>query len=564
MNKLRIDEKNHSEISVRDLVFILIVLIAVTIRMISAWTTPVNAYEAAILNTINSRGSTAIHRGSLLEMMLIKSAFILFGPSKMGARLWPVLAGSGLVLITYILRNKIGWKLAFIFGILFAFEPFMLANSTQIGSNIFGIFGLACLIAAIVVKNKAFLSAGLVIILFSGRGLLPVSIALAAICVPLVMWDKKLLEHKLQFLKGLKKKELLQWGLSSVIGISIVVFIFGLDLGSVLSSFSTYYPKLQPDFFRYAPISGLPVVLLSYSPLVFFVFITAFRTSWKTERKFAAVSLLLILSMSFWLVTAPGRNYLDLVWVVIPMMVICGKFIGDLSLPSQWRFADTIILLITLVMQISLLLSISEFVQLGRNGLSQGGALINMVTVIFLFVASFFILRSIDVELKIIKGIRVAILVALMLIQAAFIFRSGGFSGHGAQEVLLSGSIADIVGIKKTIEQQQKTKEMVDETLTIGIAELLSPQLNWILRGHELSTFSEASQGVSSYQIAITGHGEIQFSRKYIGQEFTVDAYPKWLRSPIKSVFDYDYWSWLIFRISPLLKVHNYIWIAMD
>ena len=51
---------------------------------------------------------------------------------------------------------------------------------------------------------------------------------------------------------------------------------------------------------------------------------------------------------------------------------------------------------------------------------------------------------------------------------------------------------------------------------------------------------------------------------KYFGQEFIVGSFPRWYIEPVKSVFSYDYWLWLIFGKSKMHKSLNYIWVNAE
>ena len=120
--------KIFSKYKIYDLLIFLIFIFALAFRMIASERLPYNAYESAIVQALFEENAGVQVLASPIEAILIKITYFLFGSVKMGARIWPILAGSILVFIPYIFRKFIGRRLGFILSVVISFEPFLLAN----------------------------------------------------------------------------------------------------------------------------------------------------------------------------------------------------------------------------------------------------------------------------------------------------------------------------------------------------------------------------------------------------------------------------------------------------
>jgi len=557
--------KIFSKYKIYDLLIFLIFIFALAFRMIASARLPYNAYESAIVQALFEEKAGVQVLTSPIETILIKITYFIFGPVKMGARIWPILAGSILVFIPYLFRKFIGRRLGFILSVVISFEPFLLANSIQIGSNIFSIFGLAVVMVGLPRKNKRILMAGILLILLSGRGLLP---SLLIIGISRLLEDhlgeRRLIGNSENHGIFKKHKSLYFVGLSILALLFLLGVIFRIDFASFLSSIVLLFPETYLQYFRYASVAGLPVVFISYSPLVILLFGYFCFQNRKGKKELILKLLAVVFTGMVWLLIVPGKNYLDLVWLSIPMLIGAGWAIKENFSHFSWKNNLNIIVIIIFVMLVSISTSFSQFIYQGKNNFSQTASLMNIITMLFFFLLGFIIFLFIKDRKQYLAAAGMALIVLIFIIQAAFSFRVAGFTPDLSQELLLPGAIANTESAKELIKMRSITKKFANEKMTIALERGLSPQLEIELGDYRITHILGEVSGPIPYDILITNSETIGNTGSFIGQAIIADAYPKWVESPVLSLLDYDYWSWLIFRNSNLTTKTNILWYATE
>jgi len=557
--------KKFSKYKIYDLLIFLIFIFALAFRMIASARLPYNAYESAIVQALFEENAGVQVLTSPIEAILIKITYFFFGSVKMGARIWPILAGSTLVFIPYLFRKFIGRRLGFILSVVISFEPFLLANSIQIGSNIFSIFGLAVVMVGLPRKNKRILMAGILLILLSGRGLLP---SLLIIGISRLLEDHLGERRLIGNLEnhGIFKKHKSRYfvGLSILALLFMLGVIFRIDFASFLSSIVLFFPETYLPYFRYASVAGLPVVFISYSPLVILLFGYFCFQNRKVKKELILKLLAVVFTGMVWLLIVPGKNYLDLVWLSIPMLIGAGWAIKENFSHFSWKNNFNIIVIIIFVMLVSISTSFSQFIYQGKNNFSQTASLMNIITMLFFFLLGFIIFLFINDRKQYLAAAGMALIVLIFIIQAAFSFRVAGFTPDLSQELLLPGAIANTESAKELIKMRSITKKFANEKMTIALERGLSPQLEIELGDYRITHILGEVSGPIPYDILITNSETIGNTGSFIGQAIIADAYPKWVESPVLSLLDYDYWSWLIFRNSNLTTKTNILWYATE
>ncbi len=557
------DHHGKSRMDVGDSVIVLLFLGSLFMRMIAASKLPLNAFESALLMDNSGIAIAWENPISLIESILIKITYLIFGQTQFGARVWPALAGSLLALIPLYLKQILGKKLSRVLALLFVIEPFLLANSLQIGSNIFTILGLSLTFAALVKNDRLLTFIGGWILLLSGRGLLPALVLIAV----LYLYDRnsdtfsiyktenadfKIYGFKLRF----------QHWVAIVLAVLIFSFL-KIDFSSILSSLSAFFPQTPILYFQRANLLGLPVVLISYAPLYFSLFLIFCFRFYEKTKGLVLVLLISVITLSFWIVLMPGKNYLDLVWLTLPMLIGSAYYLSELSV-KELNPNAIVKLLISSILIISFMVSFSQFIYQGRYRLSQVNSLINVITILFLFIIIYFAFLAFGSGREYVQAFGIALLFVGFVLQAVFAFRAGGFPPNVSQELLWSGAIADDDIVKRTLDMRSDTSGFVDNDMLIGVEYGLSPQLAWFLKDEKVSAFPAGTAGPIPLDIVFTQENTIQLNGKYVGQTLNADVFPKWIETPVRSLFDYDYWSWLIFRNANMEKVIHHIWYAME
>ena len=130
----------------------LIVLLAATLRLSNLGTWPLLMGEAAqawgAWDLLQS-GTAATPGYSPLLLVLNLFGFFSFGASDAIARLWPALLGTGLVILPFFLRTKLGRAGALVASFLLAVSPMFLYFSRTLDGNIAGMVGMPASIIAL-------------------------------------------------------------------------------------------------------------------------------------------------------------------------------------------------------------------------------------------------------------------------------------------------------------------------------------------------------------------------------------------------------------------------------
>lgn len=151
------------------------------------------------------------------------------------------------------------------------------------------------------------------------------------------------------------------------------------------------------------------------------------------------------------------------------------------------------------------------------------------------------------------------------VMQVGFSFRASGLSSLRYSEVLWAGGFFDKQIIQNQIKSNEQTREFTNDGMKIGLLKLQEPGILWELRTYDVSLYKKNLKPNEKFDILISQTDFIEgTAEKYYGQEFIVDAFPKWSIEPMKSLWSYDYWSWLIFRKSQMHKSFNYIWVNVE
>ena len=275
MNISRVDMKNEiGDKRIYLALFSAIAAIALAIRLVAATRLPVNAYESTILLRLLDNPQYSTQPVSILEMIFIRSGFFFFGPSAFVARIASVLAGTALVLVPFYLREKIGQRLAIVIALIVTFEPFLLANAVQVGSNIFAVLAVLTLLSSVWKRDYKFSLAATFILILSGRGLF---FAIFFLVVTYYI-DQRLAWSIFPEIPSVKEA-IHQFGnrahtfmLPFFAVFSLLLIIMQIDLSDILAPTLTLFQPADLMYMQKLSNFALPILFLSYSPTLLFFF----------------------------------------------------------------------------------------------------------------------------------------------------------------------------------------------------------------------------------------------------------------------------------------------------
>jgi len=565
MNKMfRNNTKN--KITNTHLVYVILFLMAFTTRFFASQKLPINSYEASILLRITDEISIYPEGLSVIEFILIKTSFFFFGDNDLVARIWPVLAGSILSLLPLYLRDQFENKIGVMLSLFIVVDPFMIVNSIEIGSNIFTFLIFVFLLAAIWKKDVFTRTVFLVLLFISGRGTMLAMI----LSIAFLVYQKM---HQALFVKNLVE-ETREWGKENnafqfkkylIIGLflALMIAIYKFDISLILSdaisnleNLSSYYSVGE------SPLTFL-VVMFSYLPFYVFIFIYQLISTLNKRRQQNYLLIIWIAITLVYILFNPYHKFYDLIWVSGLLLIYT-----SLNAPAVFKgkndnnIGDLIKTIYFLVFLIALIMNFSRYIYQGYSGLSQFQTSISIITIIIVVAASVIFLTY-QLSLKnSLLCLTNAALILLFVGQTGFSYRASGLSNSRYSEVFWSGFIFDKQIIKDQIKNTKITKEFANDSIKICLLDVQEPSILWELKSYEVSLFNKNLKPNEKFDILISKTEAIgETIGKYFGQEFIVDSFPGWYIEPVKSVFSYDYWSWLIFGKSKMHKSLNHIWV---
>lgn len=310
-------------------------LAGLLLRLIKLGQVPFGVAEAGLAqNALDlSRGLGPSANGNLAYLALTGLSFYILGASDFLARLWPVLAGSSLILLPLVQRKELGGKVAFILTLALAFDPLLVAQSRLIGGSIFVLAGLLWGMSFLYRGRSVEGGLALALALLGGQsfwGALGVLLLMA-----LVM---RFVLRPAQVHCGescpLKRLNLLHLGLTFALGLGLLSTSFFLaprGLGNTaagllefLQSFTLHdaSPWYYPLFLLLA-YSGLPLILGIAGML---------KGALHAQLKVLLLALGLFLLLSFF---AGRANGLYLSFVVLFLWLSGAQFLASLSRPVE-------------------------------------------------------------------------------------------------------------------------------------------------------------------------------------------------------------------------------------
>ena len=323
-------------ITLEHLSYILIFLLALGVRVIGLGDMPLADYEAdhAVRAFQVSRGEPAELGTQPGYVLLTGLAFFVLGSSETTARLWPVLAGSLMILLPFLWRDKLGRKAALVAALGLALDPGLVLLSQVAGGPVMAVS--FALLAVSAWFNEWATAAGILagLALLSGpaviAGALGLAIAggIARLIGLFPAGDGQTPEEGTPSLAGTGMSPA-RAGLLAAGGTLLLAGTLFLRYPQGLSAFAAALPAYIEGW---AVPSGVSVsrllIPLGTYPLAGVVFglIAIFR-AWVLNGEQASTGRMLSLWLGVSLVLAllyPGRQVADLVWTLIPLWGLAG------------------------------------------------------------------------------------------------------------------------------------------------------------------------------------------------------------------------------------------------
>lgn len=315
--------------------YLLIFFLALTVRLTDAGHLPLSDAEAdpAMRALQLARGEPAGLGTQPGYVLLTGLAFFLMGSGEITARLWPILAGTALVLLPFFLRERLGNKAALIVALGLAFDPGLVALSQTAGGPMMAVSFL--LLAGAAWLSGGWIAAGILLGLawLSGPAVIAGAVGLAGVIglvrvLGLFPSEETVIAEKTEG-EPAPVRSALRTVLLAAGGTLLLAGIVFLRYPQGLSALAAALPAYLAGWSTPSgvPVSRLLVALVSYPfPAILFGIVALVR-AWMSQDETSPLGR----ALSLWLVIAlifafayPGRQVSDLVWALVPLWGLAG------------------------------------------------------------------------------------------------------------------------------------------------------------------------------------------------------------------------------------------------
>lgn len=349
------------------LFYLLVFLLALGIRLLNLGEAPLSDFEAgwALQSLGLARGESVTlgaQPGYIFPTVIF---FYLFEAANFGARFWPALAGSLLVLAPYAFRDRLGQKAAIIFALGLAVDPGMVALSRLAGGPMlaisFTILTLALLYAGQpvlggIAGGLALLSGPAVLI-----GLLGLGIAYGVARLLGFFKDDELFPGE-QTSQDPERSPTRDWrmvllfGGGTVLLVGTLFFRYPQGLGAWAAWLGTFLQGwIQPSSI---PPGRLLSAIVFYAVLALVFGLAAGVRGWfqgRNTAKFLSLWFLIALLLPL---LYPARQVSDIAWALLPLWALAGlELARSASRQEQWLISlgqATAVLVLMIVIWLTL------------------------------------------------------------------------------------------------------------------------------------------------------------------------------------------------------------------
>ena len=494
--------------------------------------------------------------------------FSLFGGNDFLARFWPVLIGSLIVWVPFILRKRLGQTPALILAAGLAFDPAMTSVSRIAGSAVPALVFLLLAAAAFDVGKLRWLVIFLGLGLFSGP-----AFWLGSLLLFLTLFGSSLLG--LIDLGSYVKKRLAIFrsgtgllpgaleALSTPLLLIMLVGSFFLRNFQGLSAWAGSLPEFFSGLFLFngclAP--RLLINLVVSNPFILIFGISGFIFAWRKDDQIGKISSIWFALSLLILLIIPGRQAADLIWLVFPLWVAAAReLLRMYQLAKDSWVVYAIAGLIGVLIVLNWLTFTGMIFQAGNSKavLLQLGLIAASLALMILSMTIAASEWGWPVSLKGLglgSGIMLLVYMLSASVQGSYLSqgdpRSLWSDGSGAgQTRLLQESIYDA-----SITYTGRGDAI--RGVVLGSWDIL----RWELRGLEGFEYQESLSSDDMPPLIITSGMDYSLvdQEMYRGQDFVLETRPGW-----DGIIPADWISWIAFRSGLVEKEDIILWIRND
>ncbi len=493
-------------------------------------------------------------------------AFFLFGAREATARFWPALGGLLVIVLPWLLRNRLGRRMAVFLSLGLALDAGLVATSRLAAGDSLAVLGLLGFMTFL--WRGEWHLAGVALALGTLGG---PSFWLGALILLVTWWLWRWVDGSAQ--NGLafdhQGREVGQSVFWKTVGIfflvTLVVVGSGLgalwrDLGATATGLAEF---LHGWVSEGTPLGVMGLALFVYQPLGWVLVMGQWVKGWRNMSALARPATLWLGVGLLVLVVYPGRQVSHLVWLLVPVWMLAASTLVqtvDNLAPLDWR---------KLVVVAAGYFVLAGYLWFNIEGFVPGNVMPQWVWVRWLAILGA-ILLSIAVGLVVswTWGVHVARqgsflggLVFLSLLtfsatwQAAGLGRAPSAQAWGPQPYPAEADL-----LVKTLGDVSEWTTGRRDAIDIRVVGVNSPALQWALRHFYHAQFVQVLSPFETPSVIITPETATPgVSALYRGQDFV------WQETPAWSLFLPGEWlSWIIYREAPMQRQGVIAWVRTD
>jgi MFS family permease len=517
--------------------FISAFILALVLRLIKLDSFPLSDLEAnwalqAFHLLQNAHPALGSQPGYVLPTALL---FFIFGSTDFMARIVPALAGSLLVLVPYILRERLPGKSAILLAFFLALEPGLLAVSRAVGGPILAVSFTLLAMSLWLTKQPAWAGFFGALALLSGPALWPGLIALGTAWLVAGGWAS--LRRSRTDIESAEEGRYSPWqmwkpaliaGGVTLLAVGTLLFLFPAGLGAAFSSLPDYLHGWTQS--REVPLTRLVLALAVYEPFfVFFAVIAIVRGILARDRQVIFLSVWLAAALVFALLY-PARLVVDLAWALVPLAALAALEVSQalgFDSENRWEIAGMAVLTFSILIFAAL-----DFAGIALTNPSPedtrlrwillGGALALLAVSITLIALGW----SLEVARK---GALWGFITVMTLYTISVATGASGLRANETQELWRTDpQPAQAALLLKTIDDLSTWKKGAVDALNVTVYGVDSPSLAWTLRNQPVTFATAAPTGSSSDIVIGPFDPKAAFGAEYRGQDFVWRRFPGW------------------------------------
>jgi len=548
--------------------FALAFLLALALRLIRLDYLPLSDLEAgwavqAFHLSQNAHPALGPQPGYILPTAFL---FFIFGSTDFMARVVPALAGALLVLVPYLLRERLPGKSAIILAFFLALEPGLLALSRIAGSPILAVSFTLLALSLWLAKHPRWAGFFGALALLSGPALWPGLLSLGSAWLATGGFNQ--LRGRGSNPESTEAAPASHWeawkpalisGGITLIGFGTLFFLSPTGLGAAFSSLPAYLRGwTQPvDVPPWRPLLAVAV----YEPLfLFFAIIAIVRGILARDRQIIFLSIWMAVALVL-AVIYPSRQVADLAWMLVPLVSLAALEVSralGFDSENRWEIAGMVVLTFAVLIFVAL-----DFAAIALTNptpedarirwILLGGALL-LLAVSITLVALGWSLNTAR------KGALWGFIIVMSLYTISVATGASGLRANLTQELWRPDPQPAQAGILlQTINELSTWKTGSEAALPVTVYGIDSASLAWLLRNQPVTFASAAPADTSSPIVIGPFDPKAALGAEYRGQDFIWRRYPGWNTASLR-----DWLRWLALHEMPQGEEPIMLWARTD